>query len=56
MLINLEELLAMRNQLRICYEKASELLYVADPYMQMVMAEAFDEHLDDLMDIIEGDL
>jgi len=55
MLINQETLLTIRQQLRICHEKASELLFVSDPYIQMVMSEEFDEHLDDLMDIIEGD-
>ena len=55
MLIDQETLLTIRQQLRICYEKASELLFVSDPYIQMVMSEEFDEHLDDLMDIKEGD-
>ena len=55
MLINQELLLTIRKQLRVCYEKSSELLFVSDPYIQMVMSEAFDEELDDLMDIIEGD-
>ena len=55
MLINQEQLLMIRNQLRICHEKASELIFVSDPYIQMVMAEEFDEHLDDLMDLVEGE-
>lgn len=56
MLINQEELLTIRNQLRICHEKASELLFISDPYIQTVMAEEFDEHLDELMDLVEGDI
>ena len=55
MLSNIEELLTIRRYLNICHEKASELISITDPYVHYVLAEEFDEHLDHLMDLIEGD-
>lgn len=55
MLSNHEELLAIRRQLRECHEKASELIYISDPYIQSVMSEDLDYSLDKLMDLIEGE-
>ena len=55
MLSNHEELLAIRRHLRDCYEKAIELIYISDPYIQSVMSEDLDFALDQLMDLIEGD-
>lgn len=55
MLSNHEELLAIRRHLRDCHEKASELIYISDPYIQSVMSEDLDFALDQLMDLIEGD-
>ena len=55
MLSNHEELLNIRRQLRECYEKSSELIYISDPYIQSVMSEDLDYSLDKLMDLIEGD-
>jgi len=56
MLNNHEELLNIRRHLRDCHEKASELIYISDPYIQSVMSEDLDYALDQLMDAIEGDI